>query len=81
MCLACAIGLVIPVVADDQDMAALAEVFGDKAIATLELLRYMLDSGHTDMKAIDGLCDYWCHISDRPANFESDYKRLFMVSD
>ena len=37
----------------------------------------MLDCGHTDMKTIDGLVDYWRHIGDRPANLDVDYERLF----
>ena len=27
----------------------------------------MLDCGHTDIKTIDELVDYWRHIGDRPA--------------
>ena len=62
-----AIELDIPVVTDDQDMTALAHVFEAKVMPTLELLKIMLDCGHTDIKTIDGLVDYWRHIGDRPA--------------
>ena len=67
----------ILVVTDDQDLTALAHVFEAKVMPTLELLKIMLDCGHTDMKTIDGLVDYWRHIGDRPANLDVDYERLF----
>jgi hypothetical protein len=72
-----AIELNIPVVTDDQDMTALANAFDAKVMSTLELLKIMLDCGHTDMKIIQGLYDYWRHIGDRPANLEADFKRFF----
>ncbi|HRJ51574.1 MAG TPA: PIN domain-containing protein [Candidatus Thiothrix moscowensis] len=75
--IAYAIELGIPVVTDDQDMIALAETFDAKVMPTLELLKIMLDCGHTDMATINGLCDYWRYISDLPANFHRDFKRLF----
>lgn len=75
--IAYALELEIPLVTDDQDMTALAHVFDAKVMPTLALLKIMLDCGHTDMKTIEGLCDYWRYISDLPANFHSDYQRLF----
>lgn len=75
--IAYALELGLPVITDDQDMAELAVVFEVEVMSTLDLLKIMLDSGHTDMKVIDGLCDYWRYISDMPANFHSDYQRLF----
>lgn len=75
--IATALELDIPVVTDDQDMTALAQAFDAKVMSTLELLKIMLDYGHTDMKIIDGLCDYWRYIADEPSNFKSDYLRLF----
>ena len=72
-----AIELGVPVVTDDQDMTALAQAFGANVMPSLELLKIMLDCGHIDMKMIDGLCQYWKHIADMPANFHSDYRRLF----
>ncbi|PPK71530.1 hypothetical protein B0F88_10754 [Methylobacter tundripaludum] len=77
--IAYAIELNIPVVTDDQDMTALADAFDAKVIPTLELLKIMLDCGHTDMKTIKGLCDYWRNFGDRPANLEADFRRLFPV--
>ncbi|NLQ18059.1 type II toxin-antitoxin system VapC family toxin [Marinomonas sp. M1K-6] len=75
--IAYALELGAPLITDDQDMAELANTFEVQVMPTLELLKIMLDCGHTDMKTIDGLCDYWRYISDMPALFHSDYKRLF----
>lgn len=75
--IAYALELNVPVVTDDQDMTKLAEDFDAKVMPTLELLKIMLDCGHTNMKTIDGLCAYWRHIADMPANFKTDYKRFF----
>lgn len=69
--------LCVPVVTDDQDMTELAHTFEVQVMPTLELLKFMLDSGHTDMKTINNLVDYWKYFSDMPANFYADYKRLF----
>lgn len=75
--IAYALELKVPVVTDDQDMIKLANEFDAQVMPTLELLKIMLDCGHTDMKTIDGLCDYWRYIADLPANFKSDYDHLF----
>ncbi|WP_196437604.1 hypothetical protein [Methylomonas sp. LL1] len=48
-----------------------------QVMPTLELLKIMLECGHTDMKIIIGLCEYWRQFGDRPANLEADFKRLF----
>lgn len=75
--IAYAIELDIPVVTDDTDMAELAMTFDAKVMSTLELLKIMLDCGHTDMKTIVSLVDYWRYIGDRPANLDEDFSRLF----
>lgn len=67
----------VPVVTDDQDMVELANTFEAQVMPTLALLKIMLDNGHTDMNTIDGLCEYWRYLDDLPANFKTDYKRLF----
>jgi hypothetical protein len=46
-------------------------------MSTLELLKIMLDCGHTDMQTINGLVEYLKYFSDLPANFQTDYQRLF----
>ncbi len=75
--IAYALELDVPVVTDDQDMTELANAFEAQVMPTLELLKIMLDCGHTDMKTINGLIEYWKYFSDMPANFNADYKRLF----
>ena len=75
--IAYALELSVPVVTDDQDMTQLAKAFDAQVMPTLELLRIMLDSGHTDKKTISGLIEYWKYFSDMPANFKADYRRLF----
>ena len=75
--IAYAIELDIPVVTDDQDMTELAGAFDAKVMSTLTLLKIMLDSNHITMKAINGLCEYWKHITDLPANFHEEYAKYF----
>jgi len=75
--IAYALELNIPVVTDDQDMVELALAFDCQVMPTLELLKIMFDCGHTDMKTINGLIEYWLYIDDRPANLKKDFARLF----
>lgn len=75
--IAYALELDIPIVTDDQDMTELAKTYEVKVMPTLQLLKIMLDCGHTDMKTIDGLVLYWRYIGDRPANLEKDYQKYF----
>ena len=75
--IAYALELKVPVVTDDKDMTQLAQEFEANVMPTLQLLKIMLDCGHTNMKTIDGLIEYWRYIGDRPANMESDYKKYF----
>ena len=74
--IAYALELGVPVVTDDQDMSKLAKDFDVEVISTLELLKIMLDSGHTDMSTIKGLVDYWEYTKDNPANFKANYQHL-----
>jgi len=55
----------------------LAKAFDAQVMPTLELLKIMLDCGHTDMTTINGLIEYWKYFADMPANFRADYQRLF----
>ena len=75
--IAYALELGVPVVTDDQDMTELAKAFDAQVMSTLELLKIMLDCGHTDMQTINGLVEYLKYFSDLPANFQTDYQRLF----
>lgn len=72
-----AIELDIPLVTDDQDMSKLAKVFESGVLPTLELLKLMLDAQHINAKTVSGLFDYWKYLSDFPANFHADRRRLF----
>jgi hypothetical protein len=58
-------------------MAELARVFGAETMPTLKLLRFMLDCEHINIRAINGLFEHWRHITDLPANFAVDLRRLF----
>jgi predicted nucleic acid-binding protein len=75
--IAYALELEVPMVTDDKDMTQLAQEFEANVMPTLQLLKIMLNCGHTNMKTIDGLIKYWRYIGDRPANMESDYKKYF----
>lgn len=75
--IAYALDMSVPVVTDDQDMKELAALFDTRVLSTLEVLRMMLDARHVDMKTINGMVGYWRYMSDRPANMEKDYTRLF----
>jgi hypothetical protein len=44
---------------------------------TLELMKIMYDSNHTDLKVIKGIVDYWRVIGDCPANLHRDLQRFF----
>ena len=67
----------IPVVTDDRDMSALAEVFGVVVWKTLDLLKLMLDCEYIDMVRVRGVVGYWGYIADYPKDFPLDYRRLF----
>ena len=67
----------IPVVTDDTDMTALAEIFEVKVWKTLDLLKLMLDCGHIDMTRVRGVVAYWGYVGDFPKDFTLDYRRLF----
>lgn len=75
--IAYAIELGIPVVTDDKDMTELAIAFDAQVMPTLELMKIMYDSNHTDLKIIKGIVDYWRVIGDCPANLHRDLKRFF----
>ena len=72
-----AIELDFPVVTDDQDMTTLAAVFGAKTLSTMQLLKIMFDCQHIAGATVTGLFEYWRHITDLPANFSADRRRLF----
>lgn len=69
--------LKIPIVTDDQDMTKLAKEFDVSVMPTLQLLKIMLDAGHTNIETINGIVKYWLHMKDEPVNLDSDYKKYF----
>lgn len=75
--IAYALELGIPVVTDDKDMTELAKIFDAEVMPTLTLLRTMLDCKHVRMQTITGRFSHWRHITDLPANFATDLRRLF----
>lgn len=58
-------------------MMELAIAFDAQVMPTLELMKIMHDSDHTDLKTIRGIVDYWRVIGDCPANLHRDLKRFF----
>lgn len=76
---ALAIGRVLKlaVVTDDRDMRKVADVFKIRTMRTLALLKKMLQTGHIDIDTVRAIAIYWQVTNDRPANFRSDYRRIF----
>ena len=70
--LAHALVMEIAVVTDDQDMLAVAEVFGIKTMRTLDLLKLMMDSGHIGLQKVRELVGYWRYSGDMPAGKNGD---------
>lgn len=75
--LATAAELNMRVVTDDQDMLAMAELYGVHAITSLELMKLMLDSLHIDKESVRRVVAQWNYDNDRPANFAEQYQALF----
>ncbi len=75
--LATASVLEVPLVTDDGDMLALAEIFDIKAMKTLELLRLMVDCNHATMEQVISAAGYWRYARDLPKDYDKDFRRLF----
>jgi predicted nuclease of predicted toxin-antitoxin system len=75
--LATASVLEVCLVTDDEDMLALAEAFDIEAMKTLELLRLMVDCGHTTVERVISAAAYWRYARDLPKDYEKDFRRLF----
>lgn len=76
-CLAYGYVLELLVVTDDGDMRLLADELEVAHTNTLGLLKRMLDAGACDMSKIRSIVQYWIAVDDLPANYRSDFKRLF----
>ena len=76
-CLAYGYVLGILVITDDTDMRALADELEVATTNTLGLLKRMLDAGVCDMNKVRSVVKYWIAVDDLPANYRSDFHRLF----
>ncbi|OGT65901.1 MAG: hypothetical protein A3I13_04015 [Gammaproteobacteria bacterium RIFCSPLOWO2_02_FULL_47_50] len=77
VCLAYGKILNIPVVTDDVEMREVADEFEILNNKTLELMLLMYECRHITIKKIQEIVAYWEHINDKPANFRSDFMKLF----
>lgn len=75
--LATAMDLGLVMVSDDQDLLALAKDYEVKTLTSLELMHLMLDEGFIDMDKVRQVVSQWVYDRDTPANFATDYRRLF----
>lgn len=66
-----------PVVTDDRDMHALANVFDIRTQKTLELLRLMVDSTHITIAGASAVVAFWHYNQDLPADFRMDLPVIF----
>ena len=58
-------------------MIAVANVFGIKALKTLELMKIMYDCGHITLEKVKEIVAYWRYWKDKPKNMEQDYEEIF----
>ena len=70
----------VVVVTDDDAMQDAAEVFGIKAMKSLNLLQVMCNVGHIDMAKVRQTVSYWDYERDKPKNCDEEYLRLFNES-
>jgi hypothetical protein len=75
--LATASDLGLRMISDDQDLLVMAKDYGVHADNSLELMRLMLDENHVDIAKVRQVASQWIYDRDTPANFASDYRRLF----
>lgn len=76
-CLAYAHVLDMRAVTDDGDMTELANSFDIPVMATLALLKLMLETELCTMKKVRSVFRYWIAVSDLPRNWRTDYAELF----
>ena len=67
----------IPIITDDTGMKDLADVFDIQLMTSLELMSLMENCELIDRNKIYQIVAYWGYEIDKPANFRSDYIRLF----
>lgn len=67
----------IPLVSDDRDLLAVADVFGIVRMKSIELLRLMLDCDHITIEKINTIVQFWRYWKDTPFDLGEDFRRLF----
>lgn len=67
----------ITIVSDDADLITTAADASVQALSSLELMELMLRHGHINIEKVREIAAYWIHERDTPANFRSEYERLF----
>jgi predicted nuclease of predicted toxin-antitoxin system len=75
--LAAASELGLRLVTDDQDLVALAGMYGVHTMTSLELMKLMLDEQHITIEQVRQVAAQWAYDNDTPANFQRDYLALF----
>jgi len=75
--LATASALGLRMISDDQDLLAMAAMYDVHADTTLEIMRLMLDEKHITKDKVRQVVAQWAYDRDTPANFVTDYRRLF----
>ncbi len=76
-CISTAIELKLKLVTDDLNMRKAAEVFGVETMKTLELMELMVAENFITISKVKETVSYWVYITDTPAEFVKDYKRIF----
>ncbi|OPA85105.1 hypothetical protein BFW88_23665 [Pseudomonas fluorescens] len=66
-----------PVVTDDRDMHALANIFDIGTQKTLELVRLMVDATHITIGKASAVVAFWHYNQDLPADFRTDLSAIF----
>ncbi len=66
-----------PVVTDDRDMRAVAEVFEIPTQKTLELLKVMVEVDHITLDKVAAIIAYWRYNDDFPADLRADLREIF----
>ncbi len=71
----------IELVTDDTDLAAVAAEFGVPVMRTMQLLKFMLDTGHIALEKVRSCIEYMQYLPDKPAYFAQDQLQYFPELD
>lgn len=75
--LAAASELGLRLVTDDQDLVALANMYGVHTMSSLEMMKLMLEENRITLEQVRQVVAQWAYDNDLPANFERDYLNHF----